>query len=116
MTAMTIDDYLACVPDDQRAALTRLRSRIRAAAPQATEAMSYGLPAFRLDGRYFAGFGATKRACSFYAGRAPVRAFADELADYRTWQGTINFMADRPLPDALVAKLVACRLAEFETH
>jgi len=113
---MTIDDYLARIPEAQRAALERLRSRIGAAAPDATEAISYGLPAFRLDGRYFAGFGAKKRACSFYAGRVPVLAFADELAGYQSWKGTINFTADRPLPDALVDKLVECRLTEFETH
>jgi uncharacterized protein YdhG (YjbR/CyaY superfamily) len=116
MTSMTIDDYLTRIPEAQRAALEQLRSRISAAAPHASEAISYGLPAFRLDGRYFAGFGATTRGCSFYAGQAPVLAFADELAGYRTWKGTINFTPARPLPDVLVDKLVECRVTEFETY
>jgi uncharacterized protein YdhG (YjbR/CyaY superfamily) len=112
MPAATIDEYLAGVPDDQRAALQRLREQIHAAAPDATEAISYGLPAFRLDGRFFAGFGATKTQCSFYAGKAPLEALADELTEYKLWKGTINFRAGQPLPAELVAKLVKVRLAE----
>lgn len=70
--ATSIDDYLADVTDDKRIVLMRLRDQIRAAVPTATEAISYGRPAFRLGERYFPGFSATKRSCSFYAGRAPV--------------------------------------------
>jgi uncharacterized protein YdhG (YjbR/CyaY superfamily) len=115
MTAATIDDYLSSIPDDKRAALTRIREQIRAAAPDATEVISYGTPAYRLGERYFMGFSATKRSCSFYAGRAPVQACADELATYRVWKGTINFKPARPLPDELVAKLVQIRLSEYQT-
>lgn len=113
MAAATIDEYLASVPDDQRAALERLRGQIHAAAPDASEAISYGMPAFRLDGRWFVGFGVTKEHCSFYAGRAPVEAHAAELSGYRLWKGTINFRADQPLPAELVTKLVQVRLAEY---
>jgi len=112
MPAATIDEYLAGVPDDKRAALERLRQLIRAAAPAATEAISYAMPAFRLDGRYFVGFSAAKDHCSFYVGRAPLTALATELADYRLWKGTINFQADHPLPAELVTKLVGMRVAE----
>ncbi len=114
MAATTIDDYLAGVPDDQRAALSWLRAQIAAAAPAATEAISYGRPAFKLGERYFMGFSATQRFCSFYAGRAPVQACVDELATYRVWKGTINFRPDRPLPADLVARLVAVRRAEYQ--
>jgi uncharacterized protein YdhG (YjbR/CyaY superfamily) len=113
MPAATIDEYLDGVPDDKRAALERLRAQIRAAAPDAIETISYGMPAFKLDGRYFVGFSATKEHCSFYAGKAPTVALADELAGYRLWKGTINFKPDEPLPAELVAKLVGVRVAEF---
>ncbi|MGO9180343.1 MAG: iron chaperone [Candidatus Limnocylindrales bacterium] len=100
MPAQTIDEYLAGLADDKRGALERLRAQIRAAAPDATEAMSYGRPALRLGGRYFVGFGVTRNGCSFFAGRAPLDAHAGELTGYRTWKGTINFtlpVADDPV-------------------
>src|SRR5438034_3160647 len=113
MVATTIDEYLAGVPDDQRVALQRLREQIHALAPGATEAISYGSPAFRLEGRYFVGFAATKGHCSFYTGRAPMEAYTRELTGYRLWKGTINFPADKPLPVELVTKLVETRIAQF---
>lgn len=113
MRASTIDEYLQAVPDDKRAALELLRRQIREAAPDATETISYGMPAFRLDGRYLVGFGTAKGACSFYTGRAPLQASLEELAGYRVWKGTINFPPDRPLPAELVRKIVELRVAEF---
>ena len=110
--AMTIDDYLAGVPDDKRVALERLRRQIRAALPDAIETISYGRPTFKLNGRWFVAFGVAKNHCSFYAGAAPLEALAGELGGYRLWRGTINFAADRPLPDELVTKLLQVRLAE----
>jgi uncharacterized protein YdhG (YjbR/CyaY superfamily) len=113
VAATTIDAYLATVPDDKRAALERLRQQIRAVAPDATEAIAYGMPAFKLDGRYLVGFSATREHCSLYAGRAPVVALAHELGGYRVWRGTINFRPDRPLPQELVEKLIRVRLEEY---
>jgi uncharacterized protein YdhG (YjbR/CyaY superfamily) len=110
--AQSIDEYLASIPEPQRAALERLRRQIRAAVPDAQEAISYGMPAFRVGEGYFVGFGATKDRCSFYVGRAPVVALAEELAGYRLWKGTVNFRPDLPLPDELVRKLIEVRLAE----
>jgi uncharacterized protein YdhG (YjbR/CyaY superfamily) len=112
MAAATIEEYLAGVADDKRAALERLRAQIRAAAPDAIEVMSYGLPTFKLDGRWFVAFGATKEYCSFYTGRSPILAHAEELKGYRLWKGTINFRADDPLPEELVTKLLRVRIAE----
>ncbi len=107
MPAVTIDDYLASVPDDdQREALQLLRAQIRAAAPDATEAISYSRPAFKLQGRWLVGFSATTKYCSFYAGAGPIRAHAEELAGYQLGKGTITFPPDRPLPPDLVAVLV----------
>jgi uncharacterized protein YdhG (YjbR/CyaY superfamily) len=113
MAAATIDEYLAGVRADQRGALEDLRGLIHAAAPEAVESIAYGLPAFRLDGRYFLGFGANKASCSFYAGRAPLVELAAELAGYRQAKGTINFSPDRPLPADLVTKIIRVRLGEF---
>ena len=112
MSSATIDEYLAGAPDDRRRALEKLRGQIHAAAPDATETIAYGVPGFRLDGRYLVGFGTTKTACSFYTGRAPIAACAAELEGYRIHQGTINFPSDRPLPADLVAKLMRVRIAE----
>jgi uncharacterized protein YdhG (YjbR/CyaY superfamily) len=109
----TIDDYLAGLSAAQRAALEKLRKTIRAAAPQAEEGFSYGLPAFRVNGKPLVAFAATASHCAFYpmSGRT-VKAHQDELADYDTSKGTIRFPADKPLPAALVRKLVKARLAE----
>ncbi|MFI5226577.1 MAG: iron chaperone [Candidatus Limnocylindrales bacterium] len=114
MAPATVDEYLAGLPDDKRAALERLRAQIRAALPDATETIGYGMPAYRIDGRYALGFGVTKTACSFYTGRAPLQAHAEALASYRLWKGTINFKPDAPLPADIVAKLIATRVAEIQ--
>lgn len=109
----TIDEYLSGVPDEQRTALEKLRKTIRAAAPRAEECISYGLPAFRLDGRALVAFSAAARHCSFFPmSGTTVTDHADELADYDTSKGTIRFQPDKPLPAALVRKLVKARIAE----
>ena len=109
----TIDEYLAGVSDEQRAVLEGLRRTIRATAPRAEECLSYGLPAFRLDGKVLVLFGATARHCAFYPGSgATVADHAADLAGYDTSKGAIRFHADRPLPASLVRKLVKARIAE----
>lgn len=108
----TIDEYLAALSDDKRAALETLRQTIRAAAPKAEECISYQLPAFRQDGMLVA-FGATAKHCAFYLmSSSTVEAHEDDLKDYDTSKGTIRFQADKPLPAALVRKLVKARIAE----
>jgi uncharacterized protein YdhG (YjbR/CyaY superfamily) len=106
----TIDEYLATLSDDKRAALERLRKAIRAAAPRAEECISYQLPAFRLDGRMLVWFGASAKHCAFYPG-AVVEAHKDELKDFDTSKGTIRFQADNPLPASVVRLLVKARIA-----
>ncbi len=107
----TIDEYLATLRADQRAALERLRAAIRAAAPRAEECISYRLPAFRLDGRMLVWFGATTKHCAFYPG-AVVEAHGKDLAGYGTSKGTIRFAPDHPLSATLVRKLVRARIAQ----
>jgi len=110
---LTIDEYLAALSDDKRAALERLRKTIRAAAPKAEECISYQLPAFRLDGRMLVAFGARANHCAFYPmSPSTVEAHKDELKNYDTSKGTIRFQADSPLPATLVRKLVKARIAE----
>lgn len=109
----TIDEYLAAVPADQRAALEKLRKAIQASAPEAEECISYGLAAFRLDGKALVGFGAAASHCAFYPMSATtVGAHRDDLAGYDTSKGTVRFPANKPLPAALVRKLIRARIAE----
>src|SRR3989442_4189375 len=108
----TIDEYLAALSDDKRAALEKLRKTIRAAAPKAEECISYQLAAFRQNGMLVA-FGATANHCAFYLmSSSTVEAHKDELKNYDTIKATIRFQADKPLPAALVRKLVKPRIAE----
>jgi len=108
--AATIDEYLAPLPADQRAALEWLRRQIKAAAPGAEECISYGVPAFRLDGRMIVSFGAAAKHCAFYPG-AVVEQYKRELSGYSTSKGTVRFQPDHPLPAALVRKLVKVQIA-----
>lgn len=111
----TIDEYLAALTDDKRAALEKLRKTIRATVPKAEEYISYGLAAFRLNGKPLVAMGATANHCAFYPmSSSTVEAHKDELKDYDTGKGTIRFQADKPLPVALVRKLVKARIAENE--
>jgi uncharacterized protein YdhG (YjbR/CyaY superfamily) len=109
----TFDEYLAALSPENRAVLEKLRQAIRGAAPDAEECVSYGLAAFRLDGRPLVALGATANHCAFYLmSGSTVAAHAAELAGRDTSKGTIRFPADKPLPSALVRKLVKARIAE----
>lgn len=107
----TIDAYLAPLSGVKRAALQKLRRSIRAAAPKAQECISYGIPAFRLDGRMLVAFGAAAKHCAFYCGSTPVIVHREELGAYSTSKGTVRFPPERPLPAALVRKLVKTQIA-----
>jgi uncharacterized protein YdhG (YjbR/CyaY superfamily) len=110
---ITIDEYLAAVKPDQRAALERLRQAIHAVAPEVEECISYGIPAFRLNGRALVFFGAWANHCSFYPGSsATLKKFRGDLKSFQITKGTIRFSPDNPLPLALVKKLVKARKAE----
>ena len=109
----TPDAYLAGVSADKRAALEALRRSIKSAAPQAEECISYQLPAFRLNGKLLVAYGAAANHCAFYPGSV-VQSLKEELRDFDTSTGTIRFPANRPLPPALVRKLVKLRIAKNE--
>ena len=108
----TVEDYLAAVPEPARSTLLRVRAAIRSALPvEATEAISYGIPAFKYKGS-LVWFAAFSNHCSLFPGASVIQAFKNELKGFETSKGTIHFPVDRPLPVALVKKMVKARLAE----
>ena len=110
----SVDQYMAGLPEERRAAMEDLRRTIRAAAPQATEAISYNMPAFRLEGRFFVSYEAFARHYSLFPWTdAMVEALGDELKPYAVGKGTIRFPADQPIPLKLVTRIIEIRLREF---
>ena len=113
--AKDVEAYLARVPEPARSTLEKVRATIRSVVPaEATEALSYGMPAFRYKGA-LVGYAAFKNHCSFFPMNASLLdALADDLKGYRTSKGTLQFPLDKPLPVTLVKKMVKARVAENE--
>ena len=111
--AISVDDYIDSQPDEARPVLERVRRAIRTAVPEAEESISYGMPAYKLQGRavlYFAGW---KRHYSLYpAGERLVEAFREELAPYEVHKGTIRFPLFEPIPVKLIGRLAKFRAKE----
>jgi uncharacterized protein YdhG (YjbR/CyaY superfamily) len=106
------DRYLAALSADKRAALEKLRDQIKAAAPQAEECISYGIPGFRLNGKLLVSYGVAARHCAFYPGSI-VREFKSDLKNFDTsGKGTIRFSPDKQIPAALVRRMVKARIAQ----
>lgn len=108
-----VDQYLAALPEVPRVALEMLRKAIRAAAPDATETIAYSMPAFRDNGRFLVSYAAYKDHCSLFPASAAVMvALGSELKPYFSGKGTLRFRAEKPLPAALVRRIVQIRLGE----
>lgn len=114
-TANSVEQYMAKVAEPARAALNRVRALIRAAAPEeATEGISYGLPMFKYKG-VLLGVGAFRDHCSLFLGTSSLPPeLREELKPYISSKGTIRFGTDKPLPAALVRKIVKARVAQNE--
>jgi uncharacterized protein YdhG (YjbR/CyaY superfamily) len=114
VTQKTVDEYLAGVAEPARTSLNKVRAVIRSVVPaETTEAISYGVPTFRLKGPVI-WFAAFSNHCSVYPTAAVIDQFKDELKGYTTSKGTIQFPVDKPLPAALLKKMVRARLSEIE--
>jgi uncharacterized protein YdhG (YjbR/CyaY superfamily) len=112
-----VNSYLAKVPEPARSTLEKIRATIRSAVPaEATEGLSYGMPAFRYKGALVA-YAAFKNHCSFFPMQTSLTdTMQEELKGYRTSKGTLQFPVDKPLPAALVKKMVKARVAENEAR
>jgi uncharacterized protein YdhG (YjbR/CyaY superfamily) len=109
----TIDDYLAAVPEPAHTTLQKVRAAIRAALPPtATETISYKIPAFR-HGEIIIWFAAFAGHCSLFPTARIIEMFKNDLKPYTLSKGTIQFPTDKPLPAALIKKLVKARLAQI---
>ena len=112
-TPTSVEDYLAALPEGPRAALQELRKTIRAAAPEATETISYQMPTFKDQGRFLVSYAAFKDHCSLFpASGAVMEALGEELKPYFSGKGTLRFTADKPIPAAVVRKIVKTRIEE----
>jgi uncharacterized protein YdhG (YjbR/CyaY superfamily) len=111
----SVDEYFAGVPEPARSTLHKMRAVIRSAVPpEATETISYGIPAFKYKG-VLVWFAAFRDHCSLFPTASVVEAFKNELKGFSTSKGTIQFPTDKPLPIALVKKLVRARVTENES-
>ena len=110
-----LDEYLARVPEPARTTLNKVRAVIRSAVPpEATEAISYGMPAFKYKGPLVA-FAAFSNHCSLFPmSLSVIETFKNELKPFQTSKGTLQFPLDKPLPAALVKKIVKARIAQNE--
>jgi uncharacterized protein YdhG (YjbR/CyaY superfamily) len=113
----TVDEYLNEAPEPHRSTLIQLRTTLRGILPNATEALSYGVPAFMVNGRAVAGYAHAKNHCSYFPHSGSVLTeLTEELRDYEWSKGTLRFPVDQPLPDSLVQRLVEERLRQLDSH
>jgi uncharacterized protein YdhG (YjbR/CyaY superfamily) len=113
MSRQEIDAYLARIDEPKRSTLGKLRQAIREIIPDADEVISYGMPGYRLDGKMIAGFAAFKNHLAYLPHSGSVfKELKQELAGYEFTDGSLHFPIDKPLPKALVKKLIAVRLRQ----
>ena len=109
-----VDEYLASLTDEQRAALQRVRDAVRAEVEDVDEGISYGIPGFKYRGKYLLGYAAFTNHLSVFPGPEAVDAVRGELAGFKTSKGTIQFTLAPPLPESVLRKLVALRVAAID--
>ena len=110
---VSVDEYIARLPEDRRADMALLRATIRAAAPDATEVITYKMPGFKAHGTFLVSYDAFKRHYSLFpASQVVVDELGEAIQPYLAGRGTIRFPASRPIPTDLVTRIVKARLAE----
>lgn len=107
----TIDAYIAAFPDDVQAILQQIRRAVHEVAPEATEAIAYGMPTFKLHGN-LVHFAAFKNHIGFYPVPSGIEAFQEELAAYKQGKGSVQFPLNRPMPYDLIRRIVEFRVRE----
>jgi uncharacterized protein YdhG (YjbR/CyaY superfamily) len=113
--ASPVDAYLATLPADQREALQRLRAQVSRLVPDAVELISYGMPAFKLNGRFLVSFAGWKAHCSIYPlTNTFLAAHKGALQGYGRTKGSLHFTPQAPLPEAMVVSLIRDRVADLE--
>jgi uncharacterized protein YdhG (YjbR/CyaY superfamily) len=116
MVAASVDEYLAALPADQRQLLEGLRERIAGLVPDATQVISYGMPAFKLDGRFLLSYAGWKSHCSLYPLTDSFMAsHADEIEPFERTKGSIHFTPESPLPDRVLDDLILARVADLRS-
>jgi len=111
----TIDEYIATFPEDIQEILEKMRKVIQDAAPEAEEAISYGMPTFKLNGN-LVHFAAYKNHMGFYPAPSGIEAFKEEISQYKSSKGAVQFPLDKPMPFDLVEKIVVFRVQENMTQ
>jgi len=105
----TVDEYISCASPNVKQHLGQLRTAIMEVAPQAQEVISYQMPTYKLNG-YLVSFGGFSKHVSLFPGAAAVEAFKEELSDYKTSVGTIQFPVNKPVPIDLVKKILQFKI------
>ena len=108
----TINEYIKTLPQDVQSILQKIRKTIKKAAPKSVEAISYQIPAFKLNGKNLVHFAAWKNHIGFYPGSYCIKVFKKELLSYKKAKGSIQFPIDKPIPYGLIKKIVKYRIKE----
>lgn len=112
----TIDEYIASFPEEIQKRLTQIRQTIHEVAPQAKEAISYGMPTFKLNGKNLVHFAAYKNHIGFYPTPSGITAFEEELSLYKSGKGSAQFPLDQPIPFPLIRNITTYRMQEVSGH
>jgi uncharacterized protein YdhG (YjbR/CyaY superfamily) len=108
----TIDEYIKAFPEDVQIILEKIRQTVQKAAPESVETISYQMPAFKLNGRILIYFAAWKEHIGLYPTPSGTEAFKKELSQYKVAKGSVQFPLDKPIPYALIGKIVKFRSSE----
>lgn len=107
----TVDEYFSAFPASTKSVLRKMRATIKEVVPQAEEVISYNMPAFKQNG-ILVWYAAYKQHIGFYPTPGPIKTFAQELRQYKTSKGAIQFPIDKPIPTSLVKKIVNFRVKQ----